>query len=197
MRLEDYERLEFLGDSILNYMVAKFFFLSTQDDVVKKMPKELHKMKTAVINNALLSLIVIEKGIHNYIVYNFKAEQFRKQFDKFVSTVQEMVRPISTVELSRRPKSEKDTLALDLDELYEHNLKIFGDVFESLIGAVFLDCCDTEITWSVLQGLIMPYITVYADLETMQDHHRTKLLELWNQRSYTKKFKCTHESKPT
>jgi len=28
------------------------------------MPKELHKMKTAVINNALLSLIVIENGIN-------------------------------------------------------------------------------------------------------------------------------------
>jgi len=27
----------------------------------------------------------------------------------------------------------------DLDTLHEHNLKIFGDVFESLIGAVFLD----------------------------------------------------------
>lgn len=74
MRLEDYERLEFLGDSILNYMIAKHFFLTTMDDEVKKMPKELHKMKTAVINNALLSLIVIEKGIHNFIIYNFKAE---------------------------------------------------------------------------------------------------------------------------
>ena len=74
MRLEDYERLEFLGDSILNYMIAKQFFLTTMDDAVKKMPKELHKMKTAVINNALLSLIVIEKGIHNFIIYNFKAE---------------------------------------------------------------------------------------------------------------------------
>jgi len=41
----------------------------------------------------------------------------------------------------------------------------------------------------------MPYIKVYADLETMQDHARTKLLELWNQRSYTKRFRFTHESK--
>ena len=77
MRLDDYERLEFLGDSILNYMVAKHFFLTSQGDNVRKMPKELHKMKTAVINNALLSLIVIEKGINKYIVYNKKAESFK------------------------------------------------------------------------------------------------------------------------
>ncbi len=32
----------------------------------------------------------------------------------------------------------------DLDSLYESGLKIFGDVFESLIGAVFLDCNDID-----------------------------------------------------
>jgi len=40
--------------------------------------------------------------------------------------------------------------------------------------------------------MIMPYIKVYADLKTLQDHPRTKLLELWNQKSYTKVFKCYH-----
>lgn len=92
MRLDDYERLEFLGDSVLNYLVAKFFFISTQFDQERKMPKELHKMKTAVINNTLLSLIVIENGIHEHIVYNKKAMAFKDQFDKYVSDVAEMVR---------------------------------------------------------------------------------------------------------
>lgn len=46
----------------------------------------------------------------------------------------------------------------------------------------------------MLKKLILPYMEVYADLDTMQDHSRTKLLELWNQRIYTKRFKCTHES---
>ena len=32
MRLDDYERLEFLGDSVLNYLVAKFFFISTASE---------------------------------------------------------------------------------------------------------------------------------------------------------------------
>jgi endoribonuclease Dicer len=148
MRLDDYERLEFLGDSVLNYLVAKFFFISTQFDQERKMPKELHKMKTAVINNTLLSLIVIENGIHEHIVYNKKAMAFKDQFDKYVRDVAEMVRMRGTTAEIANHLAMFDVndipTSFDLDELYESNLKIFGDVFESLIGAVFLDCRDID-----------------------------------------------------
>lgn len=68
--LEDYERLEFLGDAVLGCLMARHFFLETQKDDIRKNPKELHKMKTSVINNNLLSLIVIENNIHTYMIYN-------------------------------------------------------------------------------------------------------------------------------
>ena len=67
-----------------------------------------------------------------------------------------------------------------MDTLHEHNLKIFGDVFESLIGAVFLDSQSVEVTWAVLERLVEPYVYIYADLNTLQDHSRTLLLEMWN-----------------
>jgi dsRNA-specific ribonuclease len=147
MRLDDYERLEFLGDSVLNYLIAKFFFLSTQYDQERKMPKELHKMKTAVINNTLLSLIVIEYGIYEHIIYNKKAVAFKEQFEKYVKDVDEMVSQRGTTsEIADQLKMfevDRDQI-FDLDSLYESGLKIFGDVFESLIGAVFLDCNDID-----------------------------------------------------
>ena len=150
------------------------------------MPKELHKMKTSVINNALLSLIVIENGIHDFVLYNNKALSFKEQFDKYVSKVHELLAPAST----------KDSLvALDLDQLYEYNLKIFGDVFESIIGAVFLDSESIQVTWKVLFGLMEPYIKIYANLQTLQDHSRTKLLELWNQKPFMRNLKCRHETR--
>lgn len=143
--------------------MARHFFLSTQHDGIRKNPKELHKMKTSVINNNLLSLIVIENRIHEYMIYNKKAPSFYEQFEKYVNTVHEMSAENGTtkqmVEIKRKreqalKEAQKDDsnsalldnspaddrqIGFDMDTLHEHNLKIFGDVFESLIGAVFLD----------------------------------------------------------
>lgn len=110
----------------------------------------------------------------------------RKSFGDLNNSDMEIVHQIGNKQVDLKP--------FDLDKLFEHNLKIFGDVFESLIGAVFMDSQSIDTTWKVLWHLIEPYIKVYANLETMQDHPRTKLLELWNQKSYTKIFKCNHRS---
>ena len=60
-----------------------------------------------------------------------------------------------------------DAQPLDLDEVHNTSMKIFGDVFESLIGAVFMDCGDIDQTWGILKRLIEPYMKVYANLDTM------------------------------
>jgi hypothetical protein len=60
------------------------------------MPKELHKKKTSVINNALLSLIVIENGIHEHVLYNNKAISFKEQFDKYVQKVHELLADVGS-----------------------------------------------------------------------------------------------------
>jgi len=110
----------------------------------------------------------------------------REENEELEDTVCEIIEDLN-------PKTKK-CLPFDLDELHEHNLKIFGDVFESLIGAVFLDSQSIDETWAVLWKLIMPYVKIYADLETLQDHSRTLLLEMWNQKLYTKNLKCLHKT---
>ena len=81
----------------------------------------------------------------------------REENEELDDTVYEIVADMDT----------KNCLPFDLDELHEHNLKIFGDVFESLIGAVFLDSQSIDETWAVLWKLIEPYVKIYADLETL------------------------------
>ena len=106
-KANNYERLEFLGDAVLGCLMARYFFLKTQEDATRKKPKELHKMKTSVINNNLLSLIVIEKGIHEYIVYNEKAPAFKEQFDTYVGIVRKMVAECGPIEELVRRKREQ------------------------------------------------------------------------------------------
>lgn len=60
------------------------------------------------------------------------------------------VEKLSTVEIRNKPKFEKVMLAIDYVEVYGKREKIFADVFESLIAAVYLDCGNMEQTWKVL-----------------------------------------------
>lgn len=60
-----YQRLEFLGDSILGYAVADYAY--------RNYPKldegVLTKMRIAVVNGEFLSEKLLELGIHKYIIY--------------------------------------------------------------------------------------------------------------------------------
>lgn len=81
-----------------------------------------------------------------------------------------------------------------MDKLHEYSLKIFGDVFESIIGAVLIDSKSLQTTSDVLFKLLDPYIQVYANLEDLQNHKRTVLLEFWNSKYYAKRAKITHKT---
>jgi dsRNA-specific ribonuclease len=88
----------------------------------------------------------------------------------------------------------EEAIPIDMDELCVYSLKMFGDVFESIIGAVFIDSMSIVTTRQVLLSLLKPYIHVYAsDVKHMQDHSRTLLLELWNSKPFAKSIKCNHE----
>jgi len=212
----------------LNSQIAEHFYHTTKNDSKRHQPKELHRMKAAVINNALLSLIIIEKEICHFVIYNEKAQQFKDQFSHCIDHVQELVgvygptiQSYEKMQKIRRERKEKlasglikeedkdviqasyqqfysqnlynQVQPLDLDYLHEHNLKIFGDVFESLIGAIFLDSQSIDVTKEVLHRIMKPYIRVYGDLEMLQDHARTTLLELWNSKPFTRKLRCCHK----
>lgn len=90
------------------------------------------------------------------------------QVDKFVNSVQFMIQKHGrTIDLAEGIYQDENAQALDLDEVHNTSMKIFGDVFESLIGAVFMDCRDIDETWVILKRLIEPYMKVYANLDTM------------------------------
>ena len=69
--LESYERLEFLGDSILNFIIAKYLY--------EKYPNEnegfLTRIRTKIVSGKSLSKIAYDLELYNYIQMNEKALQ--------------------------------------------------------------------------------------------------------------------------
>ena len=67
---ESYERFEFLGDSVLSLIVAKFLF--------KKYPNSqegiLTKIRTKLVNGKTLSMFANKLNLSNYLILNFKVE---------------------------------------------------------------------------------------------------------------------------
>lgn len=90
-----YERLEFIGDSVLNFVVAKYLF----DKYNTKAEGYLTKVRTKLVSGKCLSDFSQKLGLQKYIIMNQKA----------------------------------------LRSGWNNNTRIMEDVFESLIGAIYLD----------------------------------------------------------
>jgi dsRNA-specific ribonuclease len=76
--LRDYERLEFLGDTVLDFLIARYFFDSKLNKSAKMQPKDLHNMTQEATTNALFNFVVIESGIHNYVKFTAENENSKK-----------------------------------------------------------------------------------------------------------------------
>jgi len=88
---ETYERLEFFGDSVVNYLTAEFLFLKYD----KESEGMLSKKKSAIVSGTALAHVARRLKLHSYLIA-------AKEVDK-------------------------------------KNPALMADVFEALLGAVYLD----------------------------------------------------------
>lgn len=111
-RENSYERLEFLGDSILDSVIAEYLFKRFSND-----EGFLTKIKIRLVNGEQLAKLSLELGFNDFILISKSVE------DKYACRT---------------------------------NTSLLEDVFESFIGALYLDCDD----YKVVQKFI---INVYED----------------------------------
>ncbi|KAE9593663.1 putative ribonuclease III [Lupinus albus] len=143
-----YERLELLGDSVLNMLVTKEQFFLYQD----LGPGWLTRLRAANVDSEKLARVAIKHGFHHYLRHNKPILQ--KQINIFMEEILEY--PLHSNGLIEVPKN-------------------LADIVESIIGAVFIDCGNSfDTVWMIFKSLLEPMI----DPNTLKIHPVTELYEV-------------------
>lgn len=142
--ISSYQRLEFIGDAILDYLTTHFIHM--KDNTLS--PEEITNLRVALVNNVFYANVSVKLGLHKHLRYNnhsllmainnFLMKKSENFFMKFDSSI------IYQIE---------ETEALTIDEVDVP--KVLADLFESLVGAIFLDCgYSFDQVWRVVFPLI-------------------------------------------
>lgn len=161
-----YERLEFLGDAILDFFVNEYLFYETEVDS----PGDLTLMKQSVVNNMSLSLIAL--------YYDF---------DEMVLTGKKSFYAFDREESLQKIKEKWQHYYENIDEYYElknKSLKILGDLFEAFVGALFIDTgFNFNITKSIIKNMIYEkFIKVFSSEEYVNKLPEKKLKDILEKR---------------
>ncbi|XP_052902030.1 endoribonuclease Dicer [Anopheles moucheti] len=146
-----YQQLEFLGDAVLDFLVSMYIFERNPT----MSPGQLTDLRSALVNNVNLACVLVRYELHLYILS--QSPMLTDTIGKFVDVqgknnnrTGDWVRLLT--EESNMPMAE-----------YVDVPKVLGDVFEALIGAIYLDSKnDLNVVWQVCYRLMRDEITSFS-----------------------------------
>lgn len=134
-----YQKLEFLGDAVLDYLITAYLFEHCKDFS----PGKITDIRSAIVNNTTLSCLCIKNKLHQFIQH--ESEILGETINKFEKY---------QIENNHKITDNVQIQEADIAD-YVNIPKALGDVFESLLGAVFLDSYhNLELVWNILYKLI-------------------------------------------
>uniref|UniRef100_A0A0X3Q022 Endoribonuclease dcr-1 n=1 Tax=Schistocephalus solidus TaxID=70667 RepID=A0A0X3Q022_SCHSO len=140
-----YQRLEFLGDAVLDFVVTQRIF--TEHPTYN--PGELTDLRTALVSNINLAIVAVRLNIHRYLDQTDPA--LWENIGSFAQVVLEQ--PYKLWQLEDQYSGSARSLSY----------KVLGDMVEAIIGAVYIDCNgSTPIITSVIYKLLDREFDVYG-----------------------------------
>ncbi|XP_010549172.1 PREDICTED: ribonuclease 3-like protein 3 [Tarenaya hassleriana] len=128
-----YERLEYIGDSVLNLLITKEFF-----SMYPELPPGLLTRRGAAnVDTEKLARVAVKHGLYRFLRH--KKPLLEDQVKEFSEAIEEY--PLHSHGLIRVPKA-------------------LADIVESTVGALFLDCNSIDTVWEVFKPLLEPIIYV-------------------------------------
>ncbi|WVY94127.1 hypothetical protein V8G54_033215 [Vigna mungo] len=153
-----YQRLEFLGDSVLDYLITWHLY----NKYPGMSPGQLTDMRSASVNNDCYAWCAINHGLHKHVLH----------------ASQELHKHIAVTLVNFDKLSSSSTFGYGSETSLP---KVLGDIIESLAGAILVDSgYNMEVVWQSIKPLLEPLVTP----ETLKLHPVRELNELCQKRSY-------------
>ncbi|KAG7967635.1 hypothetical protein I3843_08G108800 [Carya illinoinensis] len=154
----NYQRLEFLGDSVLDYLITKHFYCKYPG----LSPELLTDMRLASVNDDCYARSAVKWELHKDIVH--ASQELNKQIVETINNFEKL--------------SSESTFGWDSETTFP---KVLGDIIESLAGAILVDSgYNKEIVFGSIRPLLEPLITP----ETPMSHPVKELTELCQKEHY-------------
>ncbi|KAK2977945.1 hypothetical protein RJ640_029400, partial [Escallonia rubra] len=154
-------RLEFLGDSVLDYIVTMRLYHTYPG----MSPGLLTDLRSASVNNDCYSQSAVKAGLHQHILH----------------ASSELHRHITATVHQFEQLSLESTYGWESETSFP---KVLGDVIESLAGAIFVDSgYNKETVFRSIGPLLEPMVTP----ETVRIHPVRELTELCQKKHYNMK----------
>ncbi|KAH8316048.1 hypothetical protein KR074_010518 [Drosophila pseudoananassae] len=151
-RLTDcYQRLEFLGDAVLDYLITRHLY----EDPRQHSPGALTDLRSALVNNTIFASLAVRHGFHKF--FRHLSPGLNDVIDRFVRIQQENGHSISEEYYLLSEEECDDAEDVEVP-------KALGDVFESIAGAIFLDSnMSLDVVWQVYSNMMSPEIEQFSN----------------------------------
>ncbi|KAI4458162.1 dicer-related [Holotrichia oblita] len=147
-----YQTLEFLGDAVLDFLITMYIYETGEH----LNPGDLTDLRSALVNNITFACFAVRCSFHKYLLaINNKLQAY---IDKFIKYQE-----------NKNFSVDDDVLILlNEDDFhiaeYVDVPKVLGDLFESLVGAVFLDSgMNLQVVWDVFYRIMWKEINLFRN----------------------------------
>ncbi|KAJ7068184.1 hypothetical protein C8F01DRAFT_1050127 [Mycena amicta] len=174
---ESYERLEFIGDAILELLVIRHIF--QRDPTLS--PGGLTMLKGAMVSNPTLAAVCVESGLYKHVLMAANLYPVVADYAKKLQAMK--AEEVALAASEGRPAGQ-----------YWQEIeapKVLSDIVESMIGATYLsdDMTGTE---ALFNALLKPFFDQYLTMKAI-GHHPTKTLFERMQAHKCQKFQIVKE----
>ncbi|XP_071490727.1 endoribonuclease Dicer-like [Diadema antillarum] len=148
-----YQRLEFLGDALLDYLITRHLY----DHHTNLSPGALTDLRSALVNNTIFASLAVKFNFHKYFkAYTPNMFPVINNFVTFVNQKKEALGMDSQLKYSEMDGDQEESEDIEVP-------KALGDIFESVAGAIYLDSgMSLNSVWRVYYPMMKQQIEQYA-----------------------------------